>query len=101
MPIREKTVEDYLVARVSALGGVADKVTSPSARGYFDRVVVLPGGRIIFCELKKPKGGHISPHQHDRHATYRRLGAEVAVVRSYIDVDFMLSAGVHQRAAAP
>jgi tRNA U54 and U55 pseudouridine synthase Pus10 len=94
--ILEKTVEQYLVDRVTMAGGVADKVTSPGGRGYFDRVVVLGGGRVIFVECKKPRGGRVSMHQVARHARYRQLGAEVAVVKTFADVDRLLAAGVHQ-----
>jgi hypothetical protein len=86
----EKKIEDYLVERVEALGGAAEKTICPSARGYFDRVVVLPGGRVIFCEVKKPKGGRVSRHQKLRHERYRTLGVEVAVVKTIDDVDRLL-----------
>jgi hypothetical protein len=69
----ESIVEAYLVKRVAELGGVAEKTTALGSRGYFDRTVVLPGGRVIFCELKKPKGGRLSPQQIRRHTLYRTI----------------------------
>ena len=97
----EKTVETYLVDRVTMAGGIAEKVTSPSSRGYFDRVILLGAGRVVFCEIKKPRGSVTSPHQKARHAKYRQLGAEVAVVKTFADVDRLLAAGLHQGPAAP
>jgi RecB family exonuclease len=98
--MRESAVEDYLVERVKQMHGVAEKTISPSARGFFDRIVVLPGGRVIFVEVKKPKGSTVSRHQKKRHRTYQALGAEVAVVKSLADVDRLLTGGV-QKGSTP
>jgi len=85
--ITEKQVEDYLVRRVAAIGGVAEKTVSLGGRGYFDRVVVLPGGSVFFVECKKPRGSHATAHQKARHRYYRALGANVRVVKTYADAD--------------
>ena len=89
---REAVVEAELVRRVEASGGICDKTVSPSGRGYFDRTIVLPGGRVGFAEVKKPRGGVISVHQIERHKRYRALGAEVAVVKSLADIEKLLAA---------
>ena len=52
----ERTVERYLVDMVKELGGKAYKFTSPGHSGVSDRIVVLPGGRVWFVELKSPTG---------------------------------------------
>lgn len=49
----EAEVEATLVARVRAAGGVCWKFTSPGTQGVPDRIVVLPGGRVGFVELKR------------------------------------------------
>jgi len=41
--VKESVVEDYLVSQVEAMGGVAEKVTVIGSRGFYDRLVVLPG----------------------------------------------------------
>ena len=46
---REAAVERELVRRVRALGGLCEKVRVAGRRGFFDRLVVLPG-RVIFVE---------------------------------------------------
>jgi len=48
--------------------------------------------RVIFVELKRPKGGRLSIHQTKRHERYRQLGAEVAVLWTRVDVDALLGA---------
>lgn len=90
---KEILIEAALIKAVSDLGGVAEKVSTVGSRGFFDRLVVLPGkarARVIFCELKRPKGGTISPHQHARHALYKKLGAEVALIKSEEDIVLLL-----------
>jgi hypothetical protein len=72
--------------------GVCDKVTSLGRRGFFDRIAVLPGGRVFFVELKRPKGGRLSPHQRDRHDDYALCGAVVVVLHSREQVDHFFRA---------
>lgn len=50
--MREKAVESKLVKAVKAKGGLAPKFVSPGLDGVPDRLVLLPGGRIAFIELK-------------------------------------------------
>jgi hypothetical protein len=94
----EKAIERYFCESVARAGGVAEKVVSLSARGFFDRLAVLPGGRVIFAEIKKPKGGVVAAHQRTRHEVYRALGAEVVVIKTYQDVDRLMIAGVQKTA---
>jgi hypothetical protein len=58
-PVREARIEDYLRARVRDAGGICVKLGAASYVGIPDRLVVLPGGWIVFVEVKKPKGGRI------------------------------------------
>lgn len=58
--MKESEIEARLVRGVKALGGVAYKFVSPGNVGVPDRVVVLPGGRVIFVELKA-EGGAAEP----------------------------------------
>jgi hypothetical protein len=59
----EKEVENYLVWCVERLGGRAYKFASPNNRGVSDRIVCLPDGQTWFIEMKRPKGGRLSPLQ--------------------------------------
>ena len=51
--MRENVLERKLVIAVRALGGLCEKWTS-STVGWPDRIVLFPGGRIGFVEVKAP-----------------------------------------------
>lgn len=87
---REAAVERELMRRVKALGGLCEKVRVAGRRGFFDRLVVLPGGRVIFVELKRPRYGRLSPHQKQYRDRFAALGLAVAVVRRSEDIDALL-----------
>lgn len=50
--MKEKTLERKLVQAVKAMGGLAPKFASPGLDGMPDRLILLPGGRIAFAEVK-------------------------------------------------
>lgn len=50
----EKEIEAYLAKRVKELGGRSYKWVSPGNVGVPDRIIVMPGGKTIFVELKQP-----------------------------------------------
>ena len=77
----EKTVEGYLVKRVKQAGGVAPKWVSPGMSGVPDRIVFLPGGRIIFVEVKAP-GKKLRPLQLYVKEQLEALGVDFRVVDS-------------------
>jgi len=86
----ESEIEKYLRVKVSQAGGVTEKVTVLGSRGFFDRLVLLPGGNIIFAEIKKPRGSVTSVHQRARHELYRHLGATVTIIKTFADVDLLV-----------
>jgi len=89
--VKEVIIELALSERVAAAGGICLKVQVIGGRGFFDRLVVLPGGRIIFCELKRPRGGRISPHQKQYIDTFKALGVvDVFVVKTIADINKIL-----------
>ena len=59
----EREVEQYLDWCVQVVGGKTYKWESPMHRGVADRIVCLPDGQTWMIELKKPKGGRLSPLQ--------------------------------------
>lgn len=75
----ERDIERALVARVRSLGGIADKFVSPGKRSVPDRLVTLPGGRIVFVELKAP-GKKPTELQMRDHEKRRALGCDVWVI---------------------
>ena len=52
--MRERDVEIYLRDKVKKAGGKAYKFESPGNDGVPDRIVIFPGNRIFFVELKAP-----------------------------------------------
>lgn len=62
--MKESDIEKYLVQGVKAVGGRAYKFVSPGSSGVPDRLVVLPGGRIEFVELKTETGRLSKLQQH-------------------------------------
>ena len=52
--MRESAVEAYLRDKVKQAGGKAYKWVSPGNVGVPDRIVLFPGGRVFFIELKAP-----------------------------------------------
>ena len=75
----EKTLEHKFVTEVKRVGGLALKFVSPGFDGVPDRLVLLPGGRLGFVEVKAP-GKRPRPLQLARHRLLRRLGFKVYVL---------------------
>lgn len=87
----EKDIEKILTAEIKKLGGKAYKFISPGNSGVPDRIVVLPGGKIMFVELKT-KTGNLSVLQSVQVKRLIELGQKVYVVyglkglRDFFDV---------------
>lgn len=77
--MRERDVERKLVNAVKAVGGICPKWVSPGFDGMPDRIVILPGSKIAFVEVKSP-GEKPRPLQLSRHQLLRRLGFKVFVL---------------------
>ena len=75
----ESRIEVLLVRKIKQAGGWALKLVSPGNAGVPDRLVLLPGGRVIFVELKTDTG-RLSPLQEFVHGRLRRLGMDVRVL---------------------
>lgn len=82
----ERRVEQRLVERAKEAGGLAIKWVAPGLSGVPDRIVILPGGRVIFVELKAP-GERPTALQSRIHQMLTRLGADVRVVDSLEGAD--------------
>lgn len=76
--MRESDVERIFVMRVRKLGGQTFKF-APVHAGNPDRIVLLPGGLIVFVELKA-EGGKLDPAQQLWHRRAAALGTIVQVV---------------------
>ena len=93
--MREKHIEKELAARTRAMGGIAPKFTSPGFDGMPDRLVLLPGGRMGFVELKAP-GKKPRALQLARHRLFRRLGFKVYVIDKIDQIDSVLEEIDHE-----
>ena len=83
--MREKTIEQKFVKAVKAMGGIAPKFTSPGFDGMPDRLMLMPGGRMAFVEVKAP-GESPRALQTARHRLLRLLGFQVYVLDSQEDI---------------
>jgi hypothetical protein len=87
--MRERYIEEKLVSAVKAAGGIAPKFISPGLAGMPDRLVLLPGGKMAFVEVKSP-GMKPRPLQLKRHDTLRQLGFKVFVLDDHCEIGGMI-----------
>ena len=59
----EKDIEKALTRMVSRHGGLCLKWVCPGWLGVPDRIILLPGGRVLFVELKRSTNFHGSSMQ--------------------------------------
>lgn len=86
---REVTLENKLVHEVEKRGGLCWKFTSPGTAGVPDRIVLAPGGKVAFVEMKAP-GGKLSPLQIKRAEQIKNLGVAYYCLKSNQDIiDFL------------
>ena len=78
----ERDVEQALVRAVDRLGGLCLK---HGQDGWPDRIVVLPGGRLWWVELKRPQG-KLADLQQYRAAELDKVGQQVVCLWSKDDV---------------
>lgn len=85
----EKVLEKKLREKAKALGGWAIKIPALHVSGIPDRLCLLPGGVIIFVELKTTgqKPTKLQIHMHEK---LKRLGFDVEVVDSSEKLDAIL-----------
>lgn len=74
----ERELEKRLVEGVKKLGGKAYKLVSPGNTGVPDRMIIMPGGHVIFVELKTDTG-RLTKLQQRQISVIKRLGCNVLV----------------------
>ena len=76
--MREKTIEQKLAFSVKKCGGICPKFVSPGFDGMPDRLILMPGGKLAFAEVKAP-GKKPRKLQKARHKLLKGLGFSVYV----------------------
>lgn len=82
----EKDIERLLVKKIKANGGMCIKLISDYINGLPDRMCLLPGGRIVFVELKST-GQKPRKIQLYMHSVLRKLGFRVEVIDTLAGVE--------------
>lgn len=83
----EKEIEAKLVKSVKHRGGLCLKWVCPGWAGVPDRLVLLPRGRVIFVELKRPRGGVLSSRQVWWRRKLQALGFPHYVIWDHTDLE--------------
>lgn len=78
--MKESELEVKTKKLIEDAGGRFLKFTSPGMRGVPDRLALWPLASADFIEMKRPKGGRLSPLQVHRHEELRLLGFRVVVI---------------------
>ena len=74
----ESSIERGMCAAIKARGAMSVKLDC-STHGLPDRLIVLPGGRVVWCELKQDTG-RLRPIQKAMIKKLKALGHDVRVV---------------------
>lgn len=85
----EKDLERWLGKELKKLGCIYMKFVSPGNDGVPDRIVVLPGGDVIFVELKS-ETGKLSYTQIYQISRLRQKGAKVLLVSTKVEAQELL-----------
>lgn len=86
----EKVLEAELRERCKALGWMCIKLTSQYQRGLPDRLILMPGGRVCFVEIKTT-GKKPTALQRMTHERLRALGYRVEVVDTTESLDNLIA----------
>lgn len=85
----EKVLEAELRERCKALGWMCIKLTSQYQRGLPDRLILMPGSRVCFAEIKTT-GKKPTALQKVTHERLRALGYRVEVVDTTESLDNLI-----------
>lgn len=86
----ESVSEKKLKREIEGVGGLCYKFTSPGRQGVPDRVCIIPGGHVVFVEMKQ-ENGSLRPLQRAEIARMKERGADVWVVYGNTGVDAFMT----------
>ena len=89
--MREYVVENEFVKAVRNAGGVAYKLTSQTANGLPDRLVLFFPAKTVFVELKAP-GKMLRPLQRKRRYQLMKLGFPVLCIDRFSQIQPVIDA---------
>lgn len=87
--MNEKLIEKKLREEVKKLGGIALKLFSPSFTGLPDRLILMPGGKASFAEIKTT-GKTATPRQNNVLEMLSKLGFLAVVIDDQISLNQFL-----------
>ncbi len=94
--MREKELEKKLVKAVKETGGWCVKFVSPGNAGVPDRLILLPGGRAMFAEIKAP-GKKPRPLQEVLIRKLRNFGFLVFIIDEESQISKLVEVAEHAR----
>lgn len=100
MDILERDIEKKFKESMESLNCLVFKFTSPGRAGVPDRLVVMPGGRCFFVELKRP-GGKLRPLQTFWKNRLEAQGADYFVIDSFDGIEAVMRAVVEESVVRP
>lgn len=87
----EGKIQAYAMAEFKRIGGLVRKIRYEGRNGCPDLLVLLPGGVVLFIEMKKAANLGPDPHQAREHKRMRRRGALVFTVGSIEQVNELVA----------
>lgn len=87
----EGRVQVYAMAELKKLGGLVRKIRYEGRNGCPDLLVILPGGLVVFVEVKKDERTGPDPHQEREHERMRQRGARVYTAGSKEQVNELVA----------
>lgn len=87
--VSEKSIERYLVEQAKQNGLLCLKYSNPNMVGYPDRLLVLPGGGVVWVELKS-KGRKPTKIQQIRMSELTGMGHWIEVIDNKADIDKLI-----------
>ena len=85
----ERDIERALVGMVKRRGGLCLKWVCPGFAGVPDRIVLLPHGRVVFVEVKRPRGGKVAPLQEWWAGKLKKLGFPHVYIYNRSDIELL------------
>ena len=85
----ERDIERALVGMVKRHGGLCLKWVCPGWVGVPDRIILLPGARVVFAETKRPRGSKIAPMQEWWAKQLKRLGFPHVYIKNKADITLL------------